>query len=235
METRLLTSELQAKKRLSSYNDKTDQPLLIMVSSISGGRFIFSLLRFMVEIKTIGDSLYWSYSNLAMAHAAVSSGVTSYSRTHFMIRSRLFKGLKGGTMSVGSFVDDERLKLILPRACCYCGAHNSLSVDHLIPQKRSGADSADNLVWSCKPCNSSKGSSDVIQWLRRRNNFPPLLLLRRYLKLSINYSSVNGLMDALVEEDFSVPFSRASIPHNYPQPSELVLWIIRLDDQGLDN
>jgi hypothetical protein len=187
----------------------------------------------MPEIRTIGDSLYWSYANLAMAHAAVSSGANSYSRTHFMIRSRLFKGLRDGTMSVGSFADDERLKLVLPQACCYCGCGNSLSVDHLIPKKRLGADSADNLVWSCKSCNSSKGSTDVIQWLRRRNNFPPLLLLRRYLKLAINYSLVNGLMDTFVEGDLPVPFSLASIPHDYPQPSDLVLWIVRLDNQEL--
>lgn len=182
----------------------------------------------MAEIKTIGDTLYWSYANLAMAHAAVSTGASSYSRTHFMIRSRLFKGLKDGTMSVGSFVDDERLKLLLPQACCYCGSGNSLSVDHLIPRKLLGSDLADNLVWSCKSCNSSKGSSDMIEWFQHRRQFPPLLLLRRYLKLAINYCVLNHLMDAGLGQRVNVPFSLPAIPHSYPRPAYLTLWIVSL-------
>jgi len=79
-------------------------------------------------------------------------------------------------MSVGSFVDDERLKLILPQACCYCG-NNDLSIDHLIPKKRLDADVADNLVWSWRSCNSPKGSNDALEWSERRGKFPSLLLL----------------------------------------------------------
>jgi hypothetical protein len=43
-----------------------------------------------------------------------------------MIRARLYKGLRGGTMNIGPIADDERLKMILPQACCYCGSNQHL-------------------------------------------------------------------------------------------------------------
>jgi len=42
-------------------------------------------------------------------------------------------------MAKGPLVDDERLKLVLPQACGYCVSREILSVDHLIPTKRSAA------------------------------------------------------------------------------------------------
>jgi hypothetical protein len=172
--------------------------------------------------------LYWSYANLAMAHAAVTAGASTYSRTHFMIRSRLLKGLQTGSMTVASFVEDERLKLVMPRACCYCGSADSLSLDHIYPRKRLGTDSADNLVWACRTCNSSKSSVDMLEWFERRRQFPPLLLLRRYLKMAINYSIRRELMHAPTASEIQLPFSLASIPHNYPAPSHLILWVVKL-------
>ena len=178
-----------------------------------------------MKIETIGDSLYWSYANLAMAHAAVSAGDTSYQQKHFIVRSKLYSGLRKGTMKIGPFFDDERLKLILPQACCYCGGDKFLAVDHLIPRKRGGADTGDNLVWSCRTCNSSKCASDVLEWLSRRGQFPPLLLLRRYLKLSIDFCAQQNVIDSRIDDEIDLPFSLPSIPHKFPQPSKLILWI----------
>ena len=38
-------------------------------------------------------------------------------------------------------------------------------MDHLIPRNRGGNDSADNMVWSCQKCNSSRGDKGVFVWL----------------------------------------------------------------------
>lgn len=179
----------------------------------------------MKKIETIGDSLFWSYANLAMAHAAVSAGEPTYQRKHFIIRSRLYSGLQKGTMNIGPFVDDERLKLILPQACCYCGGDKYLAVDHLIPRKRGGADTGDNMVWSCRSCNSSKCATDVLEWLSKRGHFPPLLLLRRYLKLAIDFCIQQNTIDSRVDDTIDLPFSLSAIPHKFPQPSELILWV----------
>jgi hypothetical protein len=143
------------------------------------------------ELKAIGERLYWAYANLAMAHDAVTSGKDKYSQTSYRIRSRLYAGLMNGTMNVGALVEDERLKLILPQACSYCGSRTNLAADHLVPLHSGGPDLGDNLVWACRSCNSSKGAKDVLEWLQEKEMFPSLLLLRRYLKLAISMLRVH--------------------------------------------
>lgn len=177
---------------------------------------------------TVGELLHWSYANLAMAHAAVSASAERYGPRHFMIRARLYKGLNVGTMKVGSLADDDRLKMILPQACCYCASTVALSVDHLMPTSKGGKNTGDNLVWACRSCNSSKGASDVVEWLLRRNEFPPLLLLRRYLKLAIEICRERELMDALLASAPELPFAMSAVPQSYPKPNELKLWITNL-------
>ena len=185
-----------------------------------------------VQITTLGESLYWSYANLAMAQAAVNAGAQKFEKPHFMIRARPYSGLRTGTMNVGTIVLDERLKMILPQACSYCGRRTGLSVDHLIAKSRGGPESGDNIVWSCKPCNSSKCATDFLAWMKRQNRFPPLLLLRRYLKLVIEWSEQNGLLDSPLANVHSdeLPFSPDEIPHKFPAPPQLRLWIVPLDE-----
>jgi hypothetical protein len=174
---------------------------------------------------TIAELLHWSYANLAMAHAALTHNASSYGRTHFMVRARLYKGLSAGTMSIGPLAEDERLKMILPQACCYCASTDRLSVDHLIPTKKGGKNTGDNLVWACRPCNSSKGATDALEWLARRERFPPLLLLRRYLKLALELSRERGLLETKLADAPELPFSLSAIPLWYPKPPELSLWV----------
>ena len=175
---------------------------------------------------TIGELLHWSYANLAMAHSAVTAKAEKYGRIQFMVRARLYAGLNKQTMTIGPLADDERLKMVLPQACCYCACREQLSVDHLIPTKRGGANSGDNLVWACRSCNSSKGARDAIEWLTERGQFPPLLLLRRYLKLAIEMCRGRDLLDTPVADAPELPFSLAAVPTSFPVPGQLRLWVV---------
>ena len=179
-----------------------------------------------MQITTIGELLHCSYANLAMAHSAVTAKAERYGQLQFMIRSRLYAGLNKGTMSIGPLADDERLKMVLPQACCYCGGRERLSVDHLIPTKRGGANAGDNLVRACRSCNSSKCARDALEWLAERKQFPPLLLLRRYLKLAIEMSNERNIMNTPLAEASDLPFALAAIPVTYPPPSQLRLWVV---------
>ena len=169
--------------------------------------------------------MHWSYANLAMAHAAITANAEGYGRIQFMIRARLYKGLNAGTMSIGPLADDERLKMILPQACCYCASRESLSIDHLIPTKKGGRNIGDNLVWACRSCNSSKCATDALDWMPQRNQFLPLLLLRRYLKLAIELCRERELMNTNLEEAPDLPFSLSTVPLLYPKPNHLTLWV----------
>lgn len=179
------------------------------------------------DIRTVRDHIAWSYANLARAHAALGSGATTYSRTHHMIRARLFKGLRTGATQMRTIMDDEATKLHYPTVCCYCGGAEKLSLDHLIPRIKGGADSADNLIWACRSCNSSKGDRDLLQWLKGSGRFPPLLLLRRYTKLIARFCENEGLLDLPLGEALRapLPFRLDLLPAEFPELQSLKLWI----------
>jgi hypothetical protein len=48
--------------------------------------------------------------------------------------------------------------------CAYCGSRDDLHVDHRVPVSRGGANSLDNLVTACGPCNQSKGMKLLEIW-----------------------------------------------------------------------
>jgi len=173
------------------------------------------------EARTLGELLYWSYANLAAASTAEKAGIPRYDTRCWMVRARLYKGLREGTMKVSSLFADVR---DMPTdRCVYCGTTPppKLHGDHLIPRSRGGPESGDNLVWACRSCNSSKCARDMLEWYASREEFPPLLLLRRYLKLAIVEAEARQLMSAKLADSPPVTFSIEHIPTNYPQPSEL--------------
>jgi 5-methylcytosine-specific restriction endonuclease McrA len=43
------------------------------------------------------------------------------------------------------------------QTCQYCGSTRNLTIDHLIPRCRGGADSWENLLLACSRCNTVKG------------------------------------------------------------------------------
>lgn len=175
--------------------------------------------------KSIGEALYWSYANIAMSHAALDDGALRFKPHHYMVRSRLYAGLRNGTMKIGSLADDERLKLKLPQACAYCGIDEKLTVDHLIPRKKGGPDVGENMVWACASCNSSKGARDVLEWLALRGRKPSVLLLRRYLKIAIAYCDEHSLLEQPESHDGQLPFSLAALRAPKPALAEMVLWV----------
>ncbi len=184
----------------------------------------------MKEFKTIGSRLYWAYANMGRADAALKESAKSFSKTHHMIRAKLFKGLSEGNMSISSVLKDEQLKYISPGTCCYCGSKENISIDHLIPKHNGGPDSADNMVFACKHCNSSKGSSDLIVWYaNKRKEFPPILLLRRYLKLAIMITKDRNLLDHPIDKVTEIspplPYCVETIPVKLPPLKDLKLWI----------
>ncbi|MDZ4203424.1 MAG: HNH endonuclease signature motif containing protein [Bacteroidales bacterium] len=177
------------------------------------------------QIDTVRDLIYLSYSNLAMAHSAVDKKQENYGVFNYMIRSRLFKGLKAGTMNMRTIFDDEKIKLQTGQICNYCGSTERLALDHIFPQKFGGQDDAENLIFSCRACNSSKGKKDLMEWMNYRGHFLPLMIIRRYLKLTFSYCNENGLLDKKVEElkDLELPFKIDLLPINFPSPNELIL------------
>ncbi|PZM77261.1 MAG: hypothetical protein DKM50_13610 [Candidatus Margulisiibacteriota bacterium] len=177
------------------------------------------------NIEIVRELIYWSYANLAMAHTAVYYKQEKYERFNYMIRAKLFKGLKDGTMNMRTIFDDERIKLGTGQICNYCGSTEKLALDHIFPKKYGGKDNAENLIFACRTCNSSKGKKDLMEWMIFRRQFLPLMIIRRYLKLTFNYCIENNLIDKKIEElkDLVLPFRIDLLPIAFPLSGELVL------------
>lgn len=172
---------------------------------------------------TVAERLHWSYANLGMAEKAVHDGAASYSKQHFIIRARLYAGLMKGTMSPRSLMRDQKIRMKLPQECVYCGGTQGLSIDHVVPTHRGGEDSGDNAVWACRSCNSSKSDRDIFAWwFESRPGFPPLFVVRVYLKQAIAYAIQHNLMAQPWADVPTAPFSFHTIPTEFPGPLSLV-------------
>jgi 5-methylcytosine-specific restriction endonuclease McrA len=51
--------------------------------------------------------------------------------------------------------------------CAYCGIKGPLSADHVIPISRGGRGTIGNILPACRPCNSSKSNSLLVEWRAR--------------------------------------------------------------------
>lgn len=184
--------------------------------------------------KTIGESLYWSYAQMAMAFASARHGKPTYQQSDFIVRGNIYYGLLGGRLNLGTFFRDEQEKISGGSFCSYCGGVDHLSLDHLIPQLRGGEDDANNLVTACRSCNSSKGAKDLLEWATSRGELPTLVLLRRYLKLAIRHCVKNDLMGVSLAEVGALtpplPFALAAVPHMLPEPALLVARLFQDDE-----
>jgi hypothetical protein len=176
-------------------------------------------------ITTVREQIYYAYANLAMAHVAIEKNQEKYGTFNFMIRAKLFKGLKDGTMNMRTIFDDEKIKLQTGQLCNYCGSPDNLALDHIFPQKYGGKDNAENLIYACRSCNSSKGKKDLMEWMNFRSRFLPLMVIRRYLKLTFHYCTDHGLLDRKIQDlkDMELPFKIELLPISYPKPKELTL------------
>ncbi|HXH99024.1 MAG TPA: HNH endonuclease signature motif containing protein [Sphingobacteriaceae bacterium] len=177
------------------------------------------------KAETVRELIYLSYANLAMAHTAVDRKQEKYGTFNFMIRAKLFKGLNNGTLNMRTIFDDEKIKLQTGQNCNYCGSAEKLALDHIFPQRFGGQDIAENLIFACRACNSSKGKKDLMEWMSYRGRFLPLMIIRRYLKLTFSYCVANGLIDKKISDlkDIELPFKIELLPTSFPNPIGLTM------------
>ena len=109
-------------------------------------------------VQTIEDEILYEYAKL------ISRSVFGGEINYRFVSDR-FKALRSGDATISGTIREWQREQELLKECVFCGALENLQVDHLIPRIRGGADSADNTVWSCSTCNTSRGDKGVFQWL----------------------------------------------------------------------
>jgi len=67
---------------------------------------------------------------------------------------------------IESQISNKNIKKIFDRDvnCVYCNSTKKLEIDHIVPISSGGDSLMNNLVISCKKCNCSKQSRDVVDW-----------------------------------------------------------------------
>ena len=95
----------------------------------------------------------------------------------------------------------------------------------MIPHHKGGEDDGDNFVWVCRSCNSSKGDLDLLTWYKRKQTFPSLYVLRRYIKLAIEYCEEEGLLDKKLTEVGETRVAIQELPLVFPKPREVRLFV----------
>lgn len=54
-------------------------------------------------------------------------------------------------------------------SCAYCGEQTNLTIEHIVPILMGGKTNAANIVPACQSCNSSKQSSDLVEWYTKQS------------------------------------------------------------------
>lgn len=195
---------------------------------------------------TLGEALSWAYANLAASEKAVHDGAVKFGPVHYAVRSRINREMAAGRMSPGSLMKDAGTRMKLPAICVYCGggeaAVGRMSVDHVVPTRRGGADSSDNALPACRSCNSSKRDRDLFAWWRtlpagEGRPFPPLFAVRVYLKQAVAYAEEEALTGVdWAEAPTDSPFDWSVLPSVFSPPAELCFtpWHERRDQAAAD-
>lgn len=180
------------------------------------------------KFANFGEYFYWAYANLQMLIYAINSNKPRYGRLCYMIRAKAFKAYKEGRWEINDLYKNNRWKLQETGAqCWYCGkdvgSRDKLTADHIFPRDKGGESSMDNLVMVCKSCNSSKGTTDLLEWFfEKRDEFPPPYIFAHYYKQIYLYAKTHDLLNKHREEleQMDLPFNWRYIVMDFPQPED---------------
>jgi hypothetical protein len=144
-------------------------------------------------VKTIQEELFYEYAKLISR--ARFNGQINYG----FVTDR-YKEFKAGHITMSGHIREWQKEQELPRECVFCGSKENLETDHLIPKSRGGSDEPDNLVLSCKTCNTSRNNKGVFEWLGlKKKDQLHRLVAGKYLKELYNYHTVKNTLSVDVE------------------------------------
>lgn len=126
-------------------------------------------------VKTVRDEIFYEYSKM------ISKAVFGNFNYGFIGNS--VKDFRSGKKTMSGTIAEWKKESSATRKCAFCGAVDDLQVDHLIPKSLGGSDEANNLVWSCGSCNSSRGNKTIYRWLGlKKKDEIDRLVAGKYLK-----------------------------------------------------
>ncbi len=111
------------------------------------------------------------------------------------------------------------------RICVYCGIdleYSSLTIDHVLSERRGGENTLENLVPCCNSCNVSKGNKLLYEWLFPMKRKRPSVIhftverqSRNYFKalLVAHHATMQGFFEDFVEAVVKDPTLMDGMPY----------------------
>jgi len=184
---------------------------------------VFSITRILVlqlpppVVKTIRDLIFWQY-------AKIISESAGYGKKQFGFVMNRFKKLSSGEInwstSIREYVKEKEKKDV----CIYCGRKTELTLEHILPRSRGGPDIADNAVWICKSCNSSKSDKRLYELFEIERRYEvPRIAEGKYLKLLY---SLHEKMGTLKLSDVSKLCPKCDLARKCPEKEKLSVYCL---------
>jgi hypothetical protein len=128
-------------------------------------------------VRTIREEIYWQYAKLISKSAGFGIDDRAFQMSTFV---KLRDGKIRWSSAIGEYIKEHENKSV----CIYCGSDEKLTVEHILPTSRGGPNTADNAIFVCKKCNSSKGSKRLYEWFGFSSKDKiPSIAEGKYLKL----------------------------------------------------
>lgn len=99
-------------------------------------------------------------TNLSYGKIGKLFGLSRQRIQQIAMKNNLYKG----NFSLLKVSDKNKILKEAEYICFYCKTTDATQVDHLVPIKKGGTDEQNNLVASCRHCNSSKGAKSLKEW-----------------------------------------------------------------------
>lgn len=140
-------------------------------------------------VKTIREEIYWQYAKLISKSAGFDIDNRAFQMATFIkLRDETIRW----SSAIGEYVKEHERKNV----CIYCGSIERLTLEHILPLSRGGPNIADNAIFVCRKCNSSKGSKRLYEWFgyAKRDEIPRIAE-GKYLKLIFDLHDKLGTLD----------------------------------------
>ena len=88
-----------------------------------------------------------------------------------VIKAQKRRALKKSLPATLTIEQWESIKLNFNNKCAYCGQEKPLAQEHVTPLIKGGEYTINNIIPSCKSCNSSKGIKDFFGWYPKHKHY----------------------------------------------------------------
>ena len=135
-----------------------------------------------------------------------------------------FKKLTAGEINWSTSIREYVKEREQEDVCIYCGEKRALTLEHILPRSRGGPDVADNAVFVCQTCNSSKGDKRLYEWVGLKNRYNvPRIAEGKYLKLLHRLHKRNGTLNL---SDVAQLCPRCDLQSECPEKQKLTVYCL---------